>query len=96
VAALPLLSNQVNDKEHRTTAKERTFVEAELVVEDMFAEPDLAVSVQQVLVEIVSYSAAELDFSEHVPHRVPRHTLQWRSAGGFERTLTTISYSPKL
>ena len=50
---------------------EHTFEEAELFGKHVISEPHFAVSVQQMLVEVVSDTSTEVDLTEHVPHCVP-------------------------
>ena len=50
-------------------------MELEVVGEDVLAEPDFGVGVEQTFVVVVGDSAAVLHFTDHVPHGRPRHAL---------------------
>ena len=50
-------------------------MELEVVGEDVVAEPDLGVGVEQSLVIVVSHPTSVLHLADHVPDRRPRHAL---------------------
>ena len=42
----------------------------------MFSKPHFAVSVEEMFIKIICNSSSKLDFSQHIPHSIPRHSLK--------------------
>jgi len=66
-------------------------MELEVVGEDVLAEPDFGVGVEQTFVVVVGDSAAVLHFTDHVPHGRPRHALHRHTQSLTQQTLKTAS-----
>lgn len=41
----------------------------------MFSKPDFGVGIEQTFIIVIRHSATILDFTNHVPHSIPRHAL---------------------
>lgn len=52
-----------------------TIVKLKVVSKYVFSKPDFGIGIEQTFVIVIRHSSTILDFTNHVPHSTPRHTL---------------------